>query len=680
MKLSARFARAVEALPAMVKERLDADAAIDWAGLTDRSVGVEIENAGRRYARLPHSVETLIARLVAEVGIAPEDVATGTEGRGVAGRWLHEIVVEPDGEWYRLRHRQSGELLTGVRPEALAGYAVLGMELAEAVQRASQAWRQAGLRTRATPMPGGDALTRCTAQMRLGLREIPETADAPVPTAALARSLEDSWNAQSFVTRETLALYDFAYPGGARPPRAKYYAAATGYRLHVFDIGEARWLLALAEHARSIVGAAGTPKETERNRSQPQRVLIMTGSAHSPALPPSDLPDGHELGSFPGEPAGDGAAMAHGQDPLSGAAEAVVPGVPEASPAPDHPWARQRAGVRTGGARGIVGCGERCRSFSRGSCRSGPIVGHQRVAGDGGGRCRLGARPPGGRRWRRDLAVRCRGETALAPGRNGLADPGRSAGAGGAGAATGRGPGRRYNPVAGRLQDPDGLRSLRDTLGMEPPGDDVPPWVEELATKLLLDTGAETRDGLRTGPAQLAPERLAHGERRVIDAATSEWGVFRAVDVVEQLRLSLTFASDAWSATTLLADAGKEAEWALRDAAVKQARLSRAERTRLDAAQRIGEELRRLRRARSGESSTAPTALEETALIASALKSLQPSERAGAGWPEETGLPNPRHPGDVARLAAAADALHHDIRAIANRLVTAWVTGGDSDR
>ena len=233
--------------------------------------------------------------------------------------------------------------------------------------------------------------------------------------------------------------------------------------------------------------------------------------------------------------------------------------------------------------------------------------------------------------------------------------------------------------LLGRLQEPDSIRDLRDSLGTEPQGSALPEWVDELAARLLLDTGAQTRDGQRTGPARLDREDLTDG-RKVIEVANSRWGTCRAIDIVEQLHLSLSFASDTWSAMTLLRDAGKEAEWTLRDAAVKPARLTSAERTRLEAAQRIEHELERVRAARAEGLATVPNALEEAALTADALKSLQPSERADAGWPVDVGLPNPRSPGDIARMTAAATNLHRDVRAIANRLIAAWVAGDPADR
>lgn len=673
MKLSDRFAGAVEALSAPVRTRLEADAAIDWTALADRAVGMGIENAARMHARLPSPAETLVARLVGEVGVPPEGLAAGTEASGVAGFWLHEIDLELDGEQYRLRHRQSGELLTGVRPEVLAGYAVLGMELAEAVHRACDAWRQAGKRAQATPRDERDDLARCAVGMRRGLQVVPDTATVHAPTIAVARCLEDAWNAQPFRVREALARHEFSSPADARAPRATYYATETGYRLQVFDIGEARWLGALAEHALSIIPAAGITGDAEPDQLQPGRNGIAARGAPPAEVPASGSPDSRALDGSPDTATGHGSATVPDDGVIEAAAgtsaqEALEPTPDDAGLADALKSELAELAGSPEAANGAVLRPERRPAAPA------EIVPDQ-VAGT--------ASRPGRNHGEEDEATLLFGAPAEARSPQAETDLLIQA-AQRVPAAVARRLGEAHGvctaQLLGRLQEPDGRRSLRDALGTEVPGDRVPPWVEELAATLLLDAGAETREGVRTGPARFDPEHVADGGRRVVDVATSAWGTFRPIDVVEQLRLGLSFAIDTWSAMTLLGDAGKEAEWTLRDAAVKQARISRAERTRLEAAQRIGQELRRVQRARTAESPAVVSALDEAALTASALKSLQPSERADAGWPAEIGLPNPRLPSDVARTAAAADALHRDIGAIANRLIAAWVTGGDADR
>ena len=202
MKLSARFSSALAALPAAVRARLDGDSDLDWDSLADRTVAFGIDEAARAPARLPPAVETLAERLVADTGIAPAEVLRGVQGSGLAGTWMLAVAVEPDGERYRLRIKRSGELLPGVRPSALAGYVVLGMELATTVQHSCEAWTQAGEQAQGTPGDSRDGLTQCAVQMLRRLRAFSETASSPPSTLVLARSMEDEWNAQTLQMRE----------------------------------------------------------------------------------------------------------------------------------------------------------------------------------------------------------------------------------------------------------------------------------------------------------------------------------------------------------------------------------------------------------------------------------------------------------------------------------------------
>ena len=655
MNLSARFSEALAALPTVVKERLAAGAEIDWDVLAGRVVTVGIEKSANEATRLPRPVETLVQQLVGEVGIAPADVLNAVEGSGIANSWVQGVGAEPDGERYRLRNRRSGELLTDVRPAALAGYAVLGMELAEVIHRACDTWTQAGEQAQATPEDERDELAGCAVLVRQRLQESRDATPRPPATIALARLLEDGWNTQAFEVREALVARNFATPGDARAPRAHYYAAETGYRLHGLDIGEARWLLALGEHALHEARAAGAEAEAADAPASPGPADdLATGSDAGSARASEDSPFG-ESTEVP-VPAESDAGPASDDPSLVGVLKSglMTDRLPPAAPDRDRPTASTRpapAGSIVAGSAPPARPGRPSPASVRG------------VAGGDSASLLFGAalevRSP---QAEMDLLVQAAQRVPTAVARR-LAE---SCGTG-------------TVELLDRLQDSDSIRDLRDSLETEAPGRPAPDWVEELAAKLLLDTGVQTRGGQRTGPARLQPERLADG-LKVVDVTNSEWGVLRTIDIVEQLRLSLSFASDTWAALTLLGDAGKEAEWTLRDAAVKQARLTGAERTRLAAAQRIEHELQRVRQARAAESSTVPSALEEAALTASALKGLQPSERSDAGWPADAGLPNPRHPGDIARVKAAADNLHRDVRTIANRLIVAWVAGGQTDR
>lgn len=657
MNLSARFSDALAALPTVVRERLDAGADVDWDLLADRAVGTGIEKAANGSARLPRPVETLVQQLIGEVGIAPADVLNDVEGSGVASVWVQNVGTEPDGERYRLRNKRSGELLTDVRPAALAGYAVLGMELADVIHRACDTWTQAAEQAQATPEGGRDDLAGCAVLVHQRLQVSRDAASRPPATIALARILEDGWNAQAFEVREALASRTFATPGDARAPRAHYYAAETGYRLRAFDIGEARWLLALAEHALSDGRAAVVETEAEAADapvSPGPGDDLGTGSDAGTARASEDSPFGEstEVPVFAGSDTG----LPMDDPSLVGVLKSELMTDPPSPVAADRD--RPPSKARPAPAGDIVASSASAARPERPSAAS--------VRGVAGGNSAtllfgtaLEVRSP---QAEMDLLIQAAQRVPTAVARR-LAE---SCGIG-------------TIELLDRLQDSDSIRDLRDSLATEVPGRPAPDWVEELAAKLLLDTGVQTRGGQRTGPARLEPKRLPDG-LKVIDVTSSEWGVLRTIDIVEQLHLSLSFASDTWTALTLLGDAGKEAEWTLRDAAVKQARLTGAERTRLAAAQRIEHELQRVRQARAAESSTVSSALEEAALTANALKGLQPSERADAGWPADAGLPNPRHPGDIARVTAAAENLHRDVRAIANRLIVAWVAGGQTDR
>ncbi|MCY3854701.1 MAG: hypothetical protein OXF78_00190 [Rhodospirillales bacterium] len=676
MNLSARFSSALAALPAAVRARLDGDSDIDWDSLTDRTTVFGIDRATRVPTRLPSAVETLTERLVADVGIAPADVVRGLHGSGIAGTWMTAVAIEPDGERYRLRIKRSGELLSGVHPSSLAGYAVLGMELATSVQHACEAWTQAGERAQATPEDSRDGLTQCAAKVLHRLRAFPEAGSRPPSTLALARSMEDEWNAQTLQTREALASWQVACPWYMHAPRVHYYAVESSYRLHAFDIAEARWLQALAEHAVSVVqsGAGDRWVEAVPDQSSPKRIPVGAGIATGPVSPQSSSA-ADSSGLAHDSNAGGDAVKANDDGAFRGATDAPVHSAREAWQAPDDPGLTQA--LKSGLAPDDEATGE--SSDERLALEAHPEL-EQRSASGTALEQSTPARIPGettdvgtGLFFGNTMEVRSpQAEIDL------LIQASQRVPA-----AVTRRLGEAYGDsvveLLARLQDSSGIQDLRDTLGMEPPGNAVPGWMEELAAKLLLDTGVRTHDGERTGPARLDPERRAEGYE-VSDITSSASGVFRAIDVIEQVRLSLGFVSDTWSALTLLSDAGKEAEWTLHDAAVKQARLTEAERARLEAMQRIQHELRRIRQAKADGSSSRPSALEEAAMAASVLKSLQPSERADAGWPADVGLPDPSDPGDVTRVMAAAETLHRDVRAIADRLITVWVADGRADR
>ena len=140
------------------------------------------------------------------------------------------------------------------------------------------------------------------------------------------------------------------------------------------------------------------------------------------------------------------------------------------------------------------------------------------------------------------------------------------------------------------------------------------------------------------------------------------------------MRLSLGFAQDAWTGLTALRNAGREGEWALSEAREGSRRLSASERETLEAARDIGQALGRIQRSRAGaRGEPRASALDQAAIVEEALREVGPTARTTMGWPGGAPPPSARNPEDVARIAAVAEALHAEIRAIANRLIAGWV-------
>ena len=675
MNRADRFFRALAALPAAVRERLDDRISLDWLALGDQATALAVEEAARIRSRLPAPVEALVERLVREIGIAPPEVVSGIDGKGAAGSWIHWVAIEPDGESYRARNRRSGELHAGIRPDVLVGYAVLGLELAVAWDQVREAWTEAGEKALATPDSERDALLRWAAHLHGRLRELLDTASGPPSILAQARAFEDAWNAQTLRVREELATHEMSLSDGARAPRPSYYAVETGYRLYAYDTGEARWLLALAAEATNTEPAAEVREKVSSEESSqanaPTAVADMPGSVTQ--LP--TVPTRESQRSEDPAPGVNGvwnmtamAGLDNGETGVAVLARlGAEPIVDDSSLSEALKLALASDGAALDDARGNAdgtGVGDDGAPVQDSAAGPAPDPGHGGTA--------AGTRPSGTpdavaglqfgstlERWapqdESDLLAQVAKRLPPAVTRR----LGEACGAGTLQFLT-------------RLRTPEGGRELHDALGKEAPGDAVPEWVEELAAALLLDTGVQTHDGLRTGPARLSPGMGPEGYR-IIEVETSEWGYFRPIDFVEQIRLSLSFASNAWTATMSLGSAGTEAEWILRGAAVKDGRLSTEEGAKLEAAREIAEEVLRVRRDFAEGSSAVPSALEQADLTVSALRSVAHATRVSAGWPTGAEVPNPRDSGDIARMARVAETLHADVRAIANRLIVAQV-------
>ena len=564
------FTRAVALLPGAVRERLDSDFPIDWAVLEDAATGAKLGEAVRVRHRLPEPVELLVHRLIRDVGIVPADLAAGIERQGAATAWIHWVTLEADGESYQLRNDRTGDAHTDIRPETVAGYATLGMELATAVHEAAARWLEAGEHHRATAEDERSGLAQCAVRMHAHLHAQPEAISGHRTAASLARTLEFAWNTQSIEVRTALSGIRLSTARGACAPRRNHYAPVTGHRLHGCDAGEVRWLRALAERA-----AAGS-------------------------------------GAGPGT--GGREEVPHGAD------------------------ADARAGIEHAGATGAHSEPERLAA----------------------GTLELGSDPEG---LNPDAEV-----AELAHAVNNVPGAVRR--------RMGEAHGAKVAQVLEQFRSPRTVDALRSALEPAQSGRSAPAprWLEGLAAALLMDTGAQTREGLRTASMRLDPRRRPDGGYWGTEIETGAVGHLTPAALVEQVRLSLAYAHAAWAGLTALRNAGKEGEWALNETHAPASRLSASNREMLEAAREIGQALERIRRSHAGaHGQRTPSALEQAAMAAQALATVGPTVRTATGWPGAAPAPNARDPEDVARIAAVAESLHGEIRTVANRLIAGWV-------
>ena len=563
MNMGDAFTRAVEMLPADVRERLDGDAALDWGVLEDAALGAELGRAAAAHRRLPEPVEAVVHRLVQDIGMVPADVASGVERQGTATAWIHWAAVEADGESYRIRNDRSGEVHFGVRPEALAGYAVLGLELAATLHDACLRWIDAGEQSRDRSGEDRSSLAECAVRMHGQLRVEAETTAGRPTAARLARTLERAWNAQDAEMRSALAGVRLSTARGARAPRRSHYAPATSHRLHACDIGEIRWLRALAERAGVTERAEmnGRPGMNGHREGTPERRAADDGALRGD--------EGHGPG-----------ALVLGSEPEGLVADAEAA---ELERTVNHlPGAvRRRLGESYGSA--VAQALGRCQNR------------------------------------------------------------------------------REVDEMRGELASSNGTRT-------------APRWMEELAATVLLDAGSRTREGSRTGSMLLAPEPGVPGRYRGTETETSAYGLLDAAGLLEQVRTGLAYANDAWTGLAALQGAAKEGQWTLDEAEAGGRELDASERETLEAAKELGRALEDGQRAQAevrGE--RPPSALEQAALAAQALRTVGPTIRTAAGWPGSAEAPDARAPGDVAQIATVAEALHGQIHSIANRLIAGWI-------
>ena len=584
MNTDKQFTRAVAALPKAVRKRLDGGDPLDWTTLEDPEIGTRVSEAARAHDRLPEEVEALANRLVGDVGIAPGDLADGAERQREAHAWIRKTTIEAESESYRILDYLTGEVHAGLRPEAVAGYTVLALELATAVHEAGKRWAEAGVRHKAAPEGALSLLGLCAIQMLEYLR--PQTAGALEgrTTAELAGMLDRAWNAQSLKTRASLCATRLQSSGRAHAPRRTYYTPLTGYRLHSYDPGEIRWLRALADLATDSISRDAREVEAPKRRA--------SAVAPEPAAASvAEAPDTKDLSAL-------GARIR---------AESEQAERPLQLAPPAEELAQDKV------LRGLISAASRLPDAVR-------------------------------RRMRESYGIGC--AHALS-----------------------------------RLRSSDDASAVTAEIGTAFAELRLPRWLEELASAVLADAGAQTRDGTRTTSVRLDAGEGMEAEYLVVEVEAGAAGRLTALPLVEQVRLGLEFATYAWRGQAAIRNAGREGGWILEKGEAEGSVFSESERQILEAAQRVEHMLDRIHRARGKET---PSTLEQSSMVADAFRRVGPTTRAAAGWPVSAEAPDPRMPEDIERIATASEALNERIRPIANKFIAIWVgdngNGNGSDR
>ena len=627
------FIHAVTALPDAVRERLDADAPLDWAAIEDPATAVDLREAAQAGHRLPDAVETLAARLIGEMGIVPADLVAGFEREGAASAWLPHLSLEPDGDLYRLRNDRTGEVHAGIRAEAVAGHVVLALDLAAAVHETAELWIDASERCEADP-ERTDPLARFA--VRMGDRLQALAGDNPTAGAAvaiLAGTLEDTWNAQDAETRAELSA---AVPPGAAdgicPPRRRYLTPVESYRMHACDPGEIRWMRALAERA-------GAPVQ------EPEEADSETATA---GPQPADLSEAGETGQDD----------AHA--PQAGTASEVEFVDAPGSGSEDLGIGRELAELR--------------RTADLLSAPSARNLAAEVVAAAGPAAAAASLDMTA---LEVDIGVDAMNALEFGPDPDG---PGLEEELAGLGHAASLLPGavrRRLGKSYGvgvalalaRFQDERQTDEVAAELRKAIAGKRMPSWLEELAAALMADAGAETRDGMRTRSVRLD---LTEGPERgylATETGSGAAGRLGPGGLMRQTRLAMTFARDAWSGLETLRASATEGGWTLEEGRNGHSELRADERETLEAARQILRALHRIRGDANLDPARPPGALKQAAMAAESIRVVGPTARAAAGWPGASQPPDPRKPEDVARIVACARDLHDSIKSISDRLI-----------
>ncbi len=576
------FTRAVAALPQAIRKRLDGSAPLDWTVLEDPRTGTRLAEAGRVHARLPETVEVLANRLVYEVGIVPADLAGSAELQRDPAAWIRQSSIESEGESYCILNRLSGEVHACVRPEAIAGYTILALELAAAVHEAVDRWIEAGELHRAVDGGATSLLGLYAVRMLEHLRPASGGSPERRTAAELAALLDRVWNTQELKTRAALSAIRLRNVRGAHAPRRSHYAPMTGFRLHSFDPGEVQWLRILAEQA---IEAASTDVKKKEEEGRP-------AAARLPAAAPPQKP--------PATEATDSSDISALEARIRAANEETAKLLQLGSPTEELTPERELRGLRE--------AAEKLPDAVRRRIRESSSIG--------------------------------------------------------------------FAHALSRLRNTEDADAVRVELGAALAKQSVPRWLEELATALLADAGAQSREGTRTGGLRLHPEEEPEAGYRAVEIEGGAAGRVTALGLIEQVHLGLSFAADAWRGHTAIRSAGKEGGWILDKGEAEGSAFSESERETLEAARRMEQVLDRIQR---GRGTDAPTALEEASMTADTFRGIGAATRAAAGWPGSAEAPDPLIPGDVERIAAVSEALHERIRSIANKHIASWIAGnGDS--
>lgn len=641
------FLPAVTSLPNHLRQRLDGDGALDWTVLEDPETAIELAKTARAQLRLPEPVENLVAGLIRELGAVPSDLAAGAEREGAANAWLRHFAIEPDGECYRLRNLLSGDVHTGIRPEAVAGYAVLALNLMIAVDQTGDMWMKSGNASPPGAANGLDPLAHCAIRMNAELRSRFDSGAGPGVTGQLARILEDAWNALSPPIRAELSTsVRLSTAREASAPRRCHMAPMNSYRMHACDLGEIRWLHALAKRAgigaslnapvaaprRTALHAEGPPGTAARSDPASEEqggaaAATEPATATAPALRPGSDPGPDEL--LVGE------ELAKLQDAAERMPATRPPGREEKSVAKARPGEDAASLDMTALEAQIQAEASDALQFAHSPGELSPVDELAKLRGSATGL-------PGG--VARRLADSC---------------------------------GIAFSQVLTRLADDRDTEAVNTEVSAALSSRRLPTWLEEFAAALLLDTGAETRDGVRTGRLRLDPQDGPEYGYLAIDTDSGTRGHLSLNGLLLQMHLSLAFARDAWTASETLRAAGAESAWILGEHPKAQSQIAGSERDTLEAAQQIQRGLNPISHASVGPHRS-PSSLDQASGAAKAIGTVGPMVRAAAGWPGAADPPNPRDPADVAHIAAFAEDLHDLVKSISNRLIAGGVGSATS--